>query len=90
MTMPGMTRGERTELGSLIRKREKVMKSQAQERSAALLAEFDAQSAKIYHYDDDPVWAKVESEAKAAVEAALSKKRRSPKSNVSALRLRPR
>lgn len=68
--MAGMTRVERTELGQLIRKREKVMKSQAQERSAALLAEFDAQSAKIYHYDDDPVWAKVEAEAKAAVESA--------------------
>lgn len=68
--MTGMTRGERTELGSLIRKREKVMKSQAQERSAALIAEFDAQSAKIYHYDDDPVWAKLEAEARTAVEAA--------------------
>lgn len=66
----GMTKGERMEMGQLIRKREKVMKSQAQERSAALLAEFDAQSAKIYHYDDDPVWAKVEAEARQAVEAA--------------------
>lgn len=65
-----MTKGERTELGQLIRKREKVMRAQAQERSAALLAEFDAQSAKIYHYDDDPVWAKVEGEARQAVEAA--------------------
>ena len=68
--MASMTRGERTELGSLIRKREKVMKSQAQERSAALMAEFDAQSAKMYHFDDDAVWAKAEQEAKAAVEAA--------------------
>ena len=42
MTATGaMTKGERTELGQLIRKREKVMKSQAQERSAALIAEFD-------------------------------------------------
>jgi len=65
-----MTKGERQELGQLIRKREKVMRAQAQERSAALLAEFDAQSAKIYHYDDDPVWAKVEAEAREAVEAA--------------------
>jgi hypothetical protein len=51
-----MTRGERTELTQLIRKREKVMKSQAAERSALLLAEFDAQSAKIHSFDDDDVW----------------------------------
>lgn len=69
MTGP-MTKGERAELGQLIRKREKVMRAQAQERSAALLAEFDAQSAKIYHYDEDPVWQKVEAEARASVEAA--------------------
>lgn len=65
-----MTKAERAELGSLIRKREKVMKAKAEERSAALLAEFDAQSAKIYHWDDDPVWEKAKAEADAAVEAA--------------------
>lgn len=65
-----MTKGERQELGQLIRKREKVMKSQAVERSAALLAEFDASSAKIYHWDDDAVWAKVKAEAEKAIETA--------------------
>lgn len=68
--MGAMTKGERQELGQLIRKRERVMKSQAQERSALLLAEFDAQSAKIYSYDDDPVWQKVQAEAQLAIEAA--------------------
>lgn len=68
--MSTMTKAERQELGQLIRKRERVMKSQAQERSALLLAEFDAQSAKIYHYDEDPVWRRVQAEAEKAVEAA--------------------
>jgi hypothetical protein len=61
--MPGMTKGERHELTQLVRKRERVMKIQAQERSALLLAEFDAQSAKIYHFDEDPVWKRVQAEA---------------------------
>lgn len=68
--MAGMTKGERQELGQLIRKREKVMKAHAAERSAALLAEFDAQSAKIHSYDDDEVWKKAVEEAEQAVLAA--------------------
>jgi hypothetical protein len=68
--MMSMTRAERQELGQLIRKRERVMKMQAQERSAALLAEFDAQIAAIYHYDDDPVWKRVHAEAMEALDTA--------------------
>lgn len=66
----GMTKGERSELGQLVRKREKVMRAQAQERSAALLAEFDAQSAKIFAWDDDPIWAEANKAAKTAVDQA--------------------
>lgn len=58
-----MTKAERAELGQLIRKRERVMKAAAAERSAQMMAEFDAQCAAIYSYDDDAVW-------KAATEAA--------------------
>lgn len=65
-----MTKGERQELTSLIRKREKVMKSAAEERSAMLLAEFDVQSAKIHHYDDDTIWKQIHADAAAAVEQA--------------------
>lgn len=65
-----MTKGERAELGSLIRKREKVMKMGARERSAALLAEFDAASAKIFHWDEDAVWQRAQAEAERAVKAA--------------------
>lgn len=65
-----MTKGEREQLLQLVKKRERVMRHQAQERSAALLAEFDAQSAKIYHWDEDETWTKVMAEATAAIERA--------------------
>jgi hypothetical protein len=65
-----MTKGERTELLSLIKKREKVMKTMAAERSAEMLAEFESQAAKIYAFNDDAVWAKAKEEAAAAVSAA--------------------
>lgn len=65
-----MTKGERDQLLSLVKKREKVMKVKAQERSATLLAEFDAQSAKIHHWDEDAVWASVKDEADKAIEKA--------------------
>lgn len=54
--MTAMTKTERAELGSLIKKRERVMKAAAAERAAKMLAEFEAQSASIYHFDDDEVW----------------------------------
>jgi hypothetical protein len=65
-----MTKAERDQLLQLVRKREKVMKAKAQERSAALLAEFDAQSAKIHHWDEDEVWARVKAAADKAIEEA--------------------
>lgn len=63
-----MTKGERDQLLQLVKKREKVMRSQAAERSAHLLAEFDAQSAKMHHYDDEATWALAQEEVKKAVE----------------------
>lgn len=65
-----MTKGERQELGSLIRKREKVMKAEAEKRSASLLADYDAAQAKIYHWDNDAIWKQAHDEAEKAVEAA--------------------
>ena len=62
-----MTKSERTELGQLIRKRERVMKSIASERALTLLAEFDAQSAAIYSFDQDEVWEKSAKEAEKVV-----------------------
>lgn len=51
-----MTKSERVELGQLIRKRERVMKSLAAERAAAMLSEFESQCAAIYSFDQDEVW----------------------------------
>lgn len=65
-----MTNADRGELLSLIRKREKVMRAAAGQRSADLLAEFDAQSAKIYHWDEDATWAQAKKDAEDAVAEA--------------------
>lgn len=65
-----MTKAERSDLLSLIKKREKVMKTMASERSAEMVAEFEAQAAQIYSFDDDATWANAKREAEAAVIAA--------------------
>lgn len=71
--MAQMTRGERADMAQLVRKREKVMRASARERSLALLAEFEAQMATIHSFDDDDVWAEAMKECGAAVEAARKK-----------------
>jgi len=68
--MAAMTKGERDQLLSLIKRRERVMKTDARERSAKLLAEFDAQSAKIHHWDDDAVWSEVKAKAQIVIDNA--------------------
>lgn len=68
-----MTKSERSELGQLIRKREKVMKSQAAERAAQMLAEFDTQSAQIYSFDDDKVWSQANALAEKAIDESNKK-----------------
>ena len=68
--MVAMTKSERQELGMLIRKRERVMKSQAHERSAHMVAEFEGAIAKVYHYDEDPIWQRATAEAEKVVDAA--------------------
>ncbi len=65
-----MTKGERAELGQLIRKRERVLKAAAEERSAQMLAEFNIQLAAIYRFDDDEVWKEAHQAAEVAVNAA--------------------
>ena len=65
-----MTKADRDQLLQLVKKRERVMRTKAQERSAMLLAEFDAQSAKIHHYDNDAVWSGIHERARTAIEEA--------------------
>lgn len=70
--MSKMTKGERVELGQLIRKRERVMKSMAVERSAAMLEEFETQCGAIYSFDDDETWKKSFEEADKIAEQAAA------------------
>ena len=60
-----MTRRERDDLAKLVRQRERLMKTLAAQRSAELMADVEAQLARIYDFDEDEVWA-------AATEAADS------------------
>ena len=52
-----MTRSEREDLQRLVRQREKVLKSSAKQRSAALLADFENQMGSEYEFDQDETWA---------------------------------
>lgn len=65
-----MTKAERTDLLSLIKKREKVMKTMANERSAFMLAEFESHAAAMYSFNEDSTWSKAKDEAQKAVDAA--------------------
>ncbi|MCW5697310.1 MAG: hypothetical protein KIS96_11345 [Bauldia sp.] len=68
--MATMTKGERDDLLRLVKKREAVLKKAAEQRSAQLLADFEAQSATIYSFDDDAVWKTAFAQAQEALAAA--------------------
>src|SRR4051794_17219860 len=63
MTEATMTNRQRENLQRLIRQREKVLKSEAKERSAQLLAHFENQMGSEYAFDDDAVWAEAKEAA---------------------------
>ncbi len=65
-----MTRAERTDLGALIRRREKLLKTAAKQRAAELLADFEKQISTIFSYDDDETWKTAFASATRAVENA--------------------
>lgn len=69
-TGPAMTRREREDLLKLVRQRERVAKSAAAARSQHLLAEFEAQLDRRYHFDEDAVWAAAKKSAEAIVAQA--------------------
>lgn len=62
-----MTKHEREALAKLIRQRERLAKTAAAERSAQLLADFEQQADRIYHYNEDEVWQRVMAAAKEAI-----------------------
>jgi hypothetical protein len=59
-----MTKGEREDLIRLVKQRERVSKTAAEQRSAAMLAEFEQQISALHGFNDNAVW-------KAATEAAI-------------------
>jgi hypothetical protein len=65
----GLTRREREDLAALARKREKVAKSDASQRTAELLAKFEEELATEFRADDEH-WRDVTAAAEAAVAAA--------------------
>jgi hypothetical protein len=60
-----MTKGEREDLIRLVKQRERVAKTAAEQRSAAMLAEFEQQISALHSFNDNEVWM-------AATEAAIS------------------
>jgi hypothetical protein len=68
--MNTMTKGEREDLIRLIKQREKVAKTAAEQRSAAMLAEFEQQVSAVHVFATNEVWrAAVEAAQEAAKEA---------------------
>jgi hypothetical protein len=65
-----MTKSERADLERLINQRERVLKQQAQARSADVLAEFERQIAQIYSFDQDQVWQAAKQQADEVVRQA--------------------
>lgn len=59
-----MTKGEREDLIRLIKQRERLAKTAAQQRSAAMLAEFEQNIAALHSFATNEVW-------KAATDAAI-------------------
>jgi hypothetical protein len=68
-----MTRADRETLVKIARQRERLAKSEARERAAKLLADFEKQMDRRYSYDENEVWAEATRLAKDAVEAATAK-----------------
>lgn len=62
-----MTKAERDDLIRLVKQRERVAKTAAEQRSAAMLAEFEQQIARIHGFDKNEIW---NAAVKAAIEAA--------------------
>ena len=71
MTGTTMTKAEREDLIRLIKQRERVAKTAAEQRSAAMLAEFEQQVSACHPFATNEVWrASVESVQHAAQQAA--------------------
>lgn len=73
MTTELMTRSDRDTLVKIVRQRERVAKTEAKERSAVLMADFERQLDTNYSFNDSAVWAEATKAANEAVTAAKQK-----------------
>src|SRR4051794_31483737 len=64
---PLLSAKERETLLQIVRKRERIAKSQTAERVATLLAEFEMQMDRHYEFNETEAWEKATLAAKAAV-----------------------
>jgi len=71
--MNAMTKGEREDLIRLIKQRERVAKTAAEQRSAAMLAEFESQVASVHAFATNEVWRASVEAAQAAAKEAMEK-----------------
>ncbi len=67
-----ITRSEREDLQRLIRRREKVLKSAAKQRSAELVADFENQMGQEFSFDQDEIWRQAVDRTKAPVAKAAA------------------
>lgn len=65
-----MTKGERNDLLKLVRARERVLKSAAEQRALEMLTEFETQISAMYSFDKDDTWREAMQRAKIAVDNA--------------------
>ena len=70
MSGMAMTKSERTDVCTLIRRRERIEKTATAQRAAELRADFEQQMAAMYSFDDDEIWKAANLAAKQAAEQA--------------------
>ncbi|WP_431321652.1 hypothetical protein [Rhizobium sp. YTU87027] len=68
-----MTRADRETLIKIARQRERLAKSEAKERAAQLVADFEKQLDRRYHYDENEIWKDARGTARRVVDEANEK-----------------
>jgi hypothetical protein len=71
--MNAMTKGEREDLIRLIKQRERVAKTAAEQRSAAMLAQFEREISAVHSFATNEVWRASVEAAHAAAKEAMEK-----------------
>jgi hypothetical protein len=71
--MNAMTKGEREDLIRLIKQRERVAKTAAEQRSAAMLAQFEQQVSAVHSFATNEIWRASVEAVQEATQAAMQK-----------------